>query len=424
MSELRIGVLGLGVVGGATVLALQDNEPIISARAGKNIRVIRGVTREPDAAKNLGIEVSTDVDSVLNDPNIDVVVELMGGVDFAYQCVKKALQNGKSVVTANKAMLAYHRTELEELAKNHHFGYEASVAGGIPVIYALRDGLPANHIMNIKGIINGTCNYILTRMMKEGAGFDEVLQDAQKLGYAEANPSADVDGFDSAHKLLILASIAYGIDAKPDDILIEGIRNIGAEDIEFAKEYGYVIKLLAIAKKRGDNVVELRVHPALISSEHILADVDGVMNGVAIVGDKVGETMYYGAGAGGDATASAVVANLIEIARSESAAAMMGFNKPLETGLKLAAKGDIKTKYYIRLEAKDEVGVLGKITTVLGEHKISIENFMQKNKGDSASLLFSTHEASEYDIQKALISIGELSCISKKPNMVRIECKN
>ena len=421
MNELKIGVLGLGVVGGATVQALKDNASIISARAGRTIKVTKGVTKDLESAKHLGISVSDNVDDVLNDPEIDVVVELMGGVDFAYSCVKKALQNGKSVVTANKAMLAYHRTELEELAKNHHFGYEASVAGGIPVRYALRDGLPANHIMSIKGIINGTCNYILTRMMKEGAGFENVLADAQKLGYAEANPSADVDGFDSAHKLLILSSIAYGIDAKPENILIEGIRSIDAEDISFAKEYGYVIKLLAIAKKRNDEEVELRVHPALISSEHILADVDGVMNGVAIVGDKVGETMYYGAGAGGDATASAVIANLIEIARSESAAAMMGFNKPLESGLKLADKGDITSKYYIRIEAKDEAGVLAKIATVLAEHKISVENFMQKNKGSSASLLLSTHSAKENDIQNALGSIGMLDCIAKAPVMIRIE---
>jgi len=418
---LKIGVLGLGIVGSATVKALQDNESIISARAGEVLKVVKGVTREPEQAKELGISVSDNVDDILNDPEIDVVVELMGGIDFAFECVKKALQNGKSVVTANKAMLAYHRAELEELAKNYHFGYEASVAGGIPVIYALRDGLPANHIMSIKGIINGTCNYILTRMMKEGAGFENVLADAQKLGYAEANPSADVDGYDSAHKLLILASIAYGINAKPEDIMIEGIRTIDAEDIAFAKEYGYVIKLLAIAKKRSDDEVELRVHPALISSEHILADVDGVMNGVAIVGDKVGETMYYGAGAGGDATASAVIANLIEIARSESPAAMMGFNKPLETGLKLANKGDISSKYYIRIEAKDELGVLGKIATVLSEYKISVENFMQKNKGNLASLLLSTHIAKEDDIQKALLSIETLDCIVKKPVMIRIE---
>jgi homoserine dehydrogenase len=418
---LKIGLLGLGTVGGAVVKALKDNADIISARAGMKIEAVKGVTREPETAKELGIQIFTDVDSILNDPDIDVVVELMGGVDFAYECVKKALQNGKSVVTANKAMLAYHRAELEGLAKNLHFGYEASVAGGIPVIYALRDGLPANHILSIKGIINGTCNYILTRMMKEGAGFEEVLKDAQKLGYAEANPASDIEGFDTAHKLLILASIAYGIDAKPEDILVEGITELGAEDIEFAKEYGYVIKLLAIAKKRDEHTVELRVHPALISNEHILADVDGVMNGVAIVGDKVGETMYYGAGAGGDATASAVIANLIEIARSESATAMMGFNQPLETGLKLADKGDITSQYYIRIEAKDELGVLSKIATVLADNGISIENFKQKSRGEQASLLFSTHLAQESSVQKALEAVSNLSCVSSKPVMIRIE---
>jgi homoserine dehydrogenase len=418
---LKIGILGLGTVGAAVVRALKDNADIISARAGMKIETIKGVTREPEAAKELGIQVFTDVESILNDPDIDVVVELMGGVDFAYECVKKALQNGKSVVTANKAMLAYHRVELEGLAKNLHFGYEASVAGGIPVIYALRDGLPANHILSIKGIINGTCNYILTRMMKEGAGFEEVLKDAQKLGYAEANPASDIEGYDTAHKLLILASIAYGIDAKPEDILVEGITQLGAEDIEFAKEYGYVIKLLAIAKKRDEHTVELRVHPALISNEHILADVDGVMNGVAIMGDKVGETMYYGAGAGGDATASAVIANLIEIARSESATAMMGFNKPLETGLKLAAKGDITSQYYIRIEAKDELGVLSKIATALADNGISIENFKQKSGGERASLLFSTHLAQEDSVQNALEAVAQLECISSKPVMIRIE---
>jgi homoserine dehydrogenase len=399
---LKIGILGLGTVGGAVVKALKDNADIISARAGMKIEAIKGVTREPEAAKDLGIQIYTDVESILND-------------------VKKALQNGKSVVTANKAMLAYHRAELEGLAKNLHFGYEASVAGGIPVIYALRDGLPANHILNIRGIINGTCNYILTRMMKEGAGFEEVLKDAQKLGYAEANPASDIEGYDTAHKLLILASIAYGIDAKPEDILVEGITELGAEDIEFAKEYGYVIKLLAIAKKRDEHTVELRVHPALISNEHILADVDGVMNGVAILGDKVGETMYYGAGAGGDATASAVIANLIEIARSESATAMMGFNQPLETGLKLADKGDITSQYYIRIEAKDEIGVLSKIATVLADNGISIENFKQKSRGERASLLFSTHTAQENSVQNALKAVSNLTCVSSKPVMIRIE---
>lgn len=420
VETLRIGVLGLGVVGGAVVKTLQENENIITARAGKKIEVIKGVTREPEKAADLGIEVSTDVDFVLKDETLDVVVELMGGVEFPYKVVKEALKNGRSVVTANKAMLAYHRSELEELAKNLHFGYEASVAGGIPVIYALRDGLAANHILSIKGIVNGTCNYILTKMMKEGVGFAETLADAQKLGYAEADPTLDVSGGDAAHKLLILASIAYGIDAKPEDILIEGITEIDSDDIEFAKDFGYVIKLLAVAKKRSD-AVELRVHPALISEEHILADVDGVMNAVAITGDRVGETMFYGAGAGGDATASAVIANLIEIARSISPAAMMGFNKPLETGLALAPKGDIEGKYYIRIEAKDELGALSKIAAAFSANGVSIENFMQKNKGESASLLFSVHEAKESNIQKALSEVSSLSYVVKKPVMIRIE---
>lgn len=418
--KLRVGVYGLGVVGASVVEILKKNENIITARAGKKIEVVKGVTRSVAKAAHLGIPVTDNIDDILNDDSIDVVVELIGGTDKAYDVVRSALDKGKSVVTANKAMLAYHRGELEELAKDLHFGYEASVAGGIPVIYALRDGLPANHILSIKGIVNGTCNYILTRMMKEGSDYKEVLADAQKLGYAEADPALDVGGGDAAHKLLILASIAYGIDAKPEDILIEGISDISADDIEFAKDFGYVIKLLAMAKKQNDKV-ELRVHPTLISEEHILADVDGVMNAVAIVGDMVGETMYYGAGAGGNATASAVIANLIEIARSESPAAMMGFNRPLETGLSLASKGDITTKYYIRIEAKDEMGVLGQIAALLANNGISIENFKQKTKGDMASLLFSTHEAKESDIQKALSAVSTLSCVVKKPVMIRID---
>ncbi|MEY4503898.1 MAG: hypothetical protein RL154_190 [Pseudomonadota bacterium] len=418
---LKIGILGLGVVGAATVKVLQDNEAIITARAGRKIEVVLGATKTPENVKHLGIKVSSDVNDVLNNPEVEVIVELMGGVDFAYECVKTALLNGKSVVTANKAMLAYHRSELEGLAKNLHFGYEASVAGGIPVIYALRDGLPANHILSIKGIINGTCNYILTRMMKEGAGFEDVLAEAQKLGYAEADPTADVGGFDTAHKLLILASIAYGIDAKPDDILIEGIAEISADDIDFAKEYDLTIKLLAIAKKHDNHTVELRVHPTMISSEHILADVEGVMNGVAIVGDKVGETMFYGAGAGGDATASSVVANLIEIARSESATAMLGFNQPLEKDLTLRAKGNISSKYYMRIRAKDETGVLAKIAGILSANSVSIENFMQKPKNENALLLISTHVAQEEDIQKAVNEIAQLSCVVAKPFTMRLD---
>ena len=321
--------------------------------------------------------MTTNVDEVLDDPSIDIVVELMGGVDKAYEVVKKALKNGKSVVTANKALLAYHRYELQELAGENAFEFEASVAGGIPIINALRDGLSANHIVSIWGILNGTCNYMLTKMINEGVAYEDVLKEAQELGYAEADPTFDVGGYDAAHKLLILASIAYGIDVKPEDILIEGIQNISTEDIYFAKEFNFSIKLLTIAQINKNNEVELRVHPALINNVDMIAKVDGVMNGISVLGDKVGETPYIGPGAGGDATASAVIANLIDIARKGKGSPMLGFKTPLEGGLKLAQKGDIETRYYLRLQVEDKSGVLAKVATILGNKNISIKNMVQ-----------------------------------------------
>ena len=254
----------------------------------------KSVVKDLNKKRDINIPLTTDYKEVTQDPEIDIVVELMGGVDKAYEVVKDALKNNKAVVTANKALLAYHRFELQKIA-NTPFEYEASVAGGIPIIKALRDGLSANHIEEIKGIINGTCNYILTEM-KKGRDYQEVLKEAQALGYAEADPTFDVGGYDAAHKLLILASIAYNIDAKPEDILIEGIENINLTDIEFAKEFGYEIKLLGIAKKIG-NEIELRVHPTLIKKDEMISKVEGVMNAVSIIGDVVGETMYYGPGA-------------------------------------------------------------------------------------------------------------------------------
>jgi len=300
---LKVGIIGLGTVGSSVVKILKKNEDIISARAGVKIVPAIGVARDIEKHKDLDIILSDNVDDILEDDNIDMVVELIGGVDKAYEIVKKALKKGKAVVTANKALLAYHRYELQELLNGKGFGFEASVAGGIPIIKSLREGLSANHILSIKGILNGTCNYMLTKMINEDVSFNEVLKEAQKLGYAEADPTFDIGGFDASHKLLILASIAYGINAKPEDILIEGIEKINSDDIFFAKEFGYSIKLLAIAKKNGTNI-ELRVHPVLIKKEQMIAKVDGVMNGISVVGDAVGETLYYGPGAGGDATAS------------------------------------------------------------------------------------------------------------------------
>jgi len=420
MQVIKVGVIGVGTVGTSVVEILRDNADIIKARAGVEIVATKGVVRNLDKNRGLDIKFSTNADDIVEDSEIDVVVELMGGVEDAFEIVKKALLNGKAVVTANKALLAYHRYELQDIAKDLAFEYEASVAGGIPIINALRDGLSANHIESIMGIMNGTCNYMMTKMMNEGVAFDAILKESQELGYAEADPTFDVGGFDAAHKLLILASIAYGIDAKPEDILIEGIENVTQDDIAFAKEFGYQIKLLAIAKRSGDEV-ELRVHAALIDSNEMLAKIDGVMNGVSVVGDKVGETLYYGPGAGGDATASAVVANIIDIARSGKSRPMLGFNKPLEHGLKLKNSDEIESKYYLRLKVSDEPGVLAQISKLFEQNSISIAAMLQKNiDRHHANLLFSTHLSVERDIQKVLTQIEALDFVASAPVMIRI----
>ncbi|SHO80843.1 Homoserine dehydrogenase [hydrothermal vent metagenome] len=418
---IKIGIIGVGTVGESVANILENNSDIIEARAGKKIVVKHGVVHNINKKRNVNITISDNADDILDDSEIDIVVELMGGVEEPYRIVKKALSNGKSVVTANKALLAYHRYELEELASNIPFMYEASTAGGIPIIGALRNGLSANHIESIMGIMNGTTNYMLTKMINEGALYDEILKESQELGYAEADPTFDVGGFDASHKLLILASIAYGIDAKPEDILIEGIENISAIDVEFAKEFGYEIKLLGIAKKI-DNGVELRVHPTMIPQSNMISKVDGVMNAVSVVGDCVGETMYYGAGAGGDATASAVISDIIDIVRGNSAP-MLGYNKPLESGLVLLSSDEIVSKYYLRLEVSDESGVLASISSLLGELNISIETMLQRTSStpNRANLLLSTHKSKERDINDAISKLSKLSSVYGDIAMIRIE---
>ena len=418
---IKIGIIGVGTVGESVANILEQNSDIIEARAGKKIVVKHGVVHNLNKKRGVNISLSDDANDILEDSEIDIVVELMGGVEKPYEIVKKALSNGKSVVTANKALLAYHRYELQELAGDIPFMYEASTAGGIPIIGALRNGLSANHIDSIMGIMNGTCNYMLTKMINEGALYDDILKESQELGYAEADPTFDVGGFDAAHKLLILASIAYGIDAKPEDILIEGIENITDTDVAFAKEFGYEIKLLGIAKKIGDGV-ELRVHSTLIPQDSMIAKVDGVMNAITVVGDRVGETMYYGAGAGGDATASAVISDIIDIARGNQGP-MLGYKRSLESGLKLLNKDDITSKYYIRLEVNDESGVLASIASLLGEFNISIESMLQKpsiNKS-KANVLFTTHTCKERDIQNAINDLASLSEVDENIAMIRIE---
>ena len=418
---LKIGIIGVGTVGQSVCQILEENKDIITARAGVEIKPMIGAVNNLSKKRDVNIKLTDNIDDILEDKDIDIVVELMGGIEEPYKVVKKALKNGKAVVTANKALLAYHRYELQDIAGDTAFEFEAAVAGGIPIITALREGLGANHIQSIKGIINGTCNYMLDKMIKEGIEYDIILKEAQDLGYAEADPTFDVGGFDAAHKLLILASIAYGIDAKPEDILIEGIQDISAADVEFAKEFNYSLKLLGITKKIGDKV-ELRVHTVLIPNSEMIAKIDGVMNGVSVVGDKVGETLYYGAGAGGDATASAVIANLIDIARKGKGSPMLGFTKSLEDGLSLVDIDDIETKYYLRLEVDDKSGVLAKIAQTLGDNNISIKTMLQKSASNNkANILLSTHTCKEKNIKDAIKDLENSKVVLSKPAMIRIE---
>ncbi len=418
---MKIGIIGVGTVGQSVAQILEANSDIISARAGEEIIATKGVVSNLSKKRDVNIELSTDVDSILDDDSIDVVVELMGGIEQPLEVVKKALSKGKAVVTANKALLAYHRYELQDLAGDLAFEYEAAVAGGIPIITALRDGLTANHIESIQGIMNGTCNYMMTKMMNEGVDYDEILQESQDLGYAEADPTFDVGGFDAAHKLLILASIAYGIDAKPEDILIEGIQNINQDDISFAKEFGYVIKLITIAKKIGSEI-ELRVHPLLIKNDKMIAKIDGVMNAVSVIGDKVGETLYYGPGAGGDATASAVIANLVDIARSGKRSPMLGFDNPAKETFRLKDRDTIESAYYLRLLVDDKPGVLSQITALFAQHNISIETVLQRaTDNNQANLLFATHIATEKAIADVIKELESLDFVKATPAMIRID---
>ncbi|HHH37486.1 MAG TPA: homoserine dehydrogenase [Epsilonproteobacteria bacterium] len=418
---VKIGILGVGTVGQSVANILESNADILEARAGKKIIAKSGVVRNLSKKRDVSITLSDNPYDVVDDPEIDIVVELMGGVEEPYTLVKRALENGKAVVTANKALLAYHRYALQEIAGDLPLMYEASTAGGIPIIGALRSGLAANHIESIQGIMNGTCNYMLTKMIKEGAQYDAILKEAQDLGYAEADPTFDVGGFDAAHKLLILSSIAYGIDAKPEDIVIEGIENITQTDVAFAKEFGYEIKLLGIAKK-SEKGVELRVHATMIPQESMIAKVDGVMNAVTVVGDRVGETMYYGPGAGGDATASAVIADIVDIVRGNQGP-MLGYKKGLESGLKLLSNAEITTHYYLRMEVDDQSGVLAKVSGILDKSGISIESMLQKPhmQDERVKLLFTTHECQEAQITEAIEALKPESCVHGDVVMMRIE---
>ena len=426
---MKIAILGLGTVGKGVLDVLVNNQKIITARAGEQIIPVAALVRDLAKAKEAikaydlaNFKLSTNADEILMRDDIDVFVELIGGVDLPRELISTLLKRKKPVVTANKALLAYHRSELEMLAGDTPFGFEASVAGGIPIIKALREGLSANHIEQITGILNGTSNYILTNMMKDGLAFKDALLSAQKLGYAEADPSFDIGGFDAAHKLLILASIAYKLNAKPDDILIEGIENISSDDIYFAQEFGYAIKLLAIAKKSAQSL-ELRVHPALLEHSKMIAKVDGVMNAVSVRGDCVGESMYYGAGAGAKPTASAVISDLIDIARKIKSP-MLGYKDTnLQSGLSLVKSDDLMSKFYLRLRVHDELGVIAKITNIMSQNELSIDSFLQKPNSSKAdtTVYFTTHTCKQANVLKSLELIGRENFVVSKPFMIRIE---
>ncbi len=426
---MKIAILGLGTVGKGVLDVLVNNQKIITARAGEQIIPVAVLVRDLAKAKEAikaydlaNFKLSTNADEILMRDDIDVFVELIGGVDLPRELISTLLKRKKPVVTANKALLAYYRSELEMLAKDTPFGFEASVAGGIPIIKALREGLSANHIEQITGILNGTSNYILTNMMKDGLAFKDALLSAQKLGYAEADPSFDIGGFDAAHKLLILASIAYKLNAKPDDILIEGIENISSDDIYFAQEFGYAIKLLAIAKKSAQSL-ELRVHPALLEHSKMIAKVDGVMNAVSVWGDCVGESMYYGAGAGAKPTASAVISDLIDIARKIKSP-MLGYKDTnLQSGLSLVKSDDLMSKFYLRLRVHDELGVIAKITNIMSQNELSIDSFLQKPNSSKAdtTVYFTTHTCKQANVLKSLELIGRENFVVSKPFMIRIE---
>lgn len=418
---MNVAILGVGTVGSSVIKILQKNKDLISARAGKEIIPVVGTVRDLNKDRGIDIPLTDDIKSVLNRDDIDIYIELMGGVEKPFNIVSEILKKKKPVVTANKAMLAYHRYALQNLAKDTPFGFEASVAGGIPIIKALREGLSANRVEKIVGILNGTSNYILTDMMQNNSNFEDVLKKAQSLGYAEADPTFDVDGIDAAHKLLILSSIAYGVHGDPEDILVKGIRKISNEDIFFAKEFDYTIKLLGISKIT-DGKAELRVHPALINKDRIIAEVDGVMNAVSINCDALNESMYYGPGAGGDATASAVIADLIDIAKGNKNP-MLGYAQNFKK-MELIEQKNIQTKYYLRVKVEDRTGVLASITNVMSQNNISIDSFLQKprNKGEKhTTLYFTTHLSLEANIKRVMGILENFEFVLNRPFMIRIE---
>jgi len=433
LEAAKVGLLGLGTVGGGTATVLLRNADEIERRVGRSIEITHaaglGIADQSilDASK---VKLTEDAFEVVNDPDVEIIVELIGGYTLAKELVMKAIENGKHVVTANKALIATHGPEIMQaaMAKGVNVAYEAAVAGGIPIIKAVREGLAANRIDWIAGIINGTGNFILTEMRDKGRDFDDVLKEAQALGYAEADPTFDIEGIDAAHKLTILASLAYGIQLQFDKCYTEGISKITTEDVNYAGELGYRIKHLGITRKT-DHGIELRVHPTLIPEKRLIANVDGVMNAVLVQGDAVGPTLYYGAGAGAEPTASAVVADIIDTVRTLDIDAaykvpLLGFKTDAMSDIAILPIEDVDTACYLRMTALDKPGVLAEVSEVFANHNISLEAVLQKEpaKGiDKVHLVLLTQKVKESNINAAIAEVESFNEIEGSVARIRLE---
>lgn len=434
MQTIKIGLFGLGVVGSAVVSILQKNRDLISQRLGAELLVTHAVVANPQKKREIsteGISISSDPETILSNPEIDIVAELIGGIDLAGDVVLRAVENGKSVVTANKALLAERAADIfpKVYEKGVSLGMEASVAGGIPILRSLKEGLSGENIEEIVGIVNGTSNYILSKMSDEGAPFAEILAEAQRLGYAETDPTLDIGGGDAAHKLAILINLAYGTMINFSDIYCEGIQDITPMDIEYAGQLGYAIKLLAIGKMNSGKV-EARVHPTLVSKNHLLASVNGVFNAVFLTGDNVDATMSYGRGAGGGPTGSAVVSDIIDIARNLVAKVktrmppLSVLEKHLQH-LEVLPISEIECEYYLRFQVRDQPGVLAGMTKAMGEGHISIQSMIQPaladTPGDPVQVILTTHRAKEQAISESLQKIKKMDFILGPIQLIRIE---
>ncbi len=433
MKPIHIGLLGIGTVGGGTYTVLKRNREEIARRAGRDIVITMIADKDLEKARKLadpGVIVTDNAHEITTHPDIDIVVELIGGQTIAKDLILEAIAHGKHVVTANKALLANHGTEIFAVAraKGAIVAFEAAVAGGIPIIKALREGLTANRITWIAGIINGTANFILSEMREKGLSFAEVLAQAQKLGYAEADPTYDIEGIDAAHKITLMSAIAFGIPVQFSKVYTEGITQLTGEDIRYAEELGYRIKLLGITK-RVEKGIELRVHPTLIPERRLIANVEGVMNAVVVRGDAVGATLYYGAGAGAEPTASSVIADLVDVTRMQTADPMhrvptLSFQPDLLSDTPVIPMEEVETAYYLRMQVIDKPGVMAEITRIVAENNISISALIQKEaspNSDRVSIIMLTHLTVEKNINAAIARLEALPVVAGKVIRVRIE---